>query len=102
MKKSEQLKLEASEKDSDLAYMGIMKKSFRAEKTEYFEEKTLPALMDKFVVEMFAENSYRIRRTEGNGIVDFYPPKGRLFVHKTKKWYNVAKDKVVENINKFL
>jgi len=102
MKQSEKLKIEASEKESDLAYMGVMKKAFRAQKVEYFEENVLPALKEKFVVEMFAANSYRIRRTEGKGIIDFYPPKGRMFIHKSQKWINVAKDQVLASIEKYL
>jgi len=102
MNNSERLKLEAQECESDLAYMGKMKQSFRAGKVEYFEDNVLPELNKEFVVEMFAANSYRIRKTEGKDVVDFFPPSGKIFVHLTRKWINVSKEKSLTEIKKYL
>lgn len=98
----EKLKAEADEKDSDLAYMGVMGRVAKLKRTGKFEDDILPALNELYCVEMFASNSYRISKEDKT--VDFYPPSGSMFIHKTKKWLKgIRGDKnIIDTIKKHL
>lgn len=100
MKQSEKLKQEANEQESDLAYMGKMKQANRAGKLEYFHDHILPVLMNKYKVEEFACNSFRISSDKGR--IDVYPPSGKMLIHKSKKWIVVPKEHLLQKIIYFL
>ena len=98
----ESLKQESAETESDLKAMGIQNKITRLKKLGDFEEYVLLILKDKYSVVEFAANSYRIANEDKT--VDFYPPSGSLFIHKTKKWLKGVKnnDNIIKTIEKHL
>jgi len=98
----EKLQEESAETESDLKAIGIHNKIAKLKRTGTFEESVLPILKEKYSVNEFAANSYRIAAEDKT--VDFYPPSGSMFIHKSKKWLKSVRnsDNILNTIEKYL
>ncbi len=89
MKKSEHLKKEADEQDSDLAYLGKMVKVFRERNLEHFEDNGYIPLLEynDCIVHPFDGSKFTINtQTDKFGIIDFYPKANRVLIRKKNHW----------------
>lgn len=85
MKKSEELKVQASQEENDLIAFGIYAKAIREGRSEKFEEHYLPALKIKYPVESRINGSYTIT-TQDFGILDYFPKANKLLIREKNKW----------------
>jgi len=86
---SDDLRKEAQQEDNDLAYLGKMKKVFRQERVERFED-VLPKLndSDKVITITYYEvqGKYTIATNTKFGIVDYYPKANKILIRKDNDW----------------
>ena len=81
MKKSEELKNEAQQEANDLVYIGKMKKVFREQRLEKFEDKFIERLKLKgFEVENVSDGKYLIKTTTKYGNIEYFPKANRVFI----------------------
>lgn len=106
MKKSEELKIEAQQEDNDLVYMGKIKRAFREERQEKFEDKWIDKLKQKgYEVENVSEGKFLIRTTTKYGNIEYYPKANRIFVklhtkQNNKGWYSKGLNWINERLLK--
>ena len=88
MKKSEELKQEAQQEESDFAYMAKMNKSMREARLERFEDGYTEKLeINNCIVIPFNGSKIVIdTQTEKFGIVDYYPKANKILIRKDNKW----------------
>ena len=98
MKKSEQIRLEAGESDSEIKAFGLDCKAMREERSERFEESILPRLKQLYVVE---ENAGYIKvDSQKFGMITIYPKANKLCIHKGQQWRKPAVRWIIENLIK--
>jgi len=77
--------------------------SDKSQNAEYFKTVTIPELSKKYKIYLLDKNSYRIVCEHDYSKLDFYPLRGRLFDHRSKKWLTVAnKEDVLMTITELL
>ena len=88
MKKSEALKKEAQQEESDFSYMAKMNKSIREARLERFEDGYAEKLeSNNCIVIPFNGSKVVIdTQTEKYGIVDYYPKANKILIRKDNKW----------------
>ena len=88
MKKSEALKKEAQQEESDFSYMAKMNKSMRESRLERFEDGYAEKLeSNNCIVIPFNGSKVVIdTQTEKYGIVDYYPKANKILIRKDNKW----------------
>lgn len=97
MKKSEELRKEASMAESDQACLGLHTKAMREERIENFEEKWLPLLKEKATVH-YSEllNRYWIENKK-MGVIDFYPKANKIHIRKQNRWVKPGLQWLIKN-----
>ena len=90
MKKSEALKKEAQQEESDFSYMAKLNKSMREARLERFEDGYAEKLeSNNCIVIPFNGSKVVIdTQTEKYGIVDYYPKANKILIRKDNKWLN--------------
>lgn len=87
MKKSEQIRIEAREQESDLAYLGKMTKVLREERAENFEEKWYDKLLVIFgTITSWDDGTRYTFATQRHGEMTFYPKANKVLIHKSGLW----------------
>ena len=88
MKKSEELRIEAQQEESDFSYMAKMNKSIREARLERFEDGYAEKLeSNNCIVIPFNGSKVVIdTQTEKYGIVDYYPKANKILIRKDNKW----------------
>jgi len=97
MKKSEELRLEASMEDSDSKAFGILCKSLRAKRSEKFLEDWLPVLQQIYPVTLRDNGSFSIT-TSKYGIIDYFPKANNLLIRSKNMWKKPGLRWIVKNI----
>jgi len=97
MKKSEQLRKEASMAESDQQCLGLHTKAMREERLERFEDKWLLLLKEKATVH-YSEllNRYWIENKKF-GTIDFYPKANKVLIRKQNKWVKPGLQWLIKN-----
>ena len=97
MKKSEQLRKEASMAESDQQCLGLHTKAMREERLERFEEEWLPLLREKTAVEyFFIPNNYTMKHNNF-GTIDYYPKANKVLIRKQNKWIKPGLQWLIKN-----
>lgn len=88
MKKSEELKIEAQQEESDFAYMAKMNKSMREARLERFEcGYTARLEANNCIVIPFNGSKVVIdTQTSKYGILDYFPKANKILIRKDNKW----------------
>ena len=88
-KLSQQMKEDVDKEENDLSYMGKMKKVFRQERVERFED-VLPQLLKSVkvidITHYEAQGKYMITTDTKFGIVDYYPKANKILIRKDNDW----------------
>ena len=106
MTKSEELKIEAQQEENDLVYMGKMKKAFREQRLEKFEDKFIERLKVKgYEVENVSDGKYLIRTTTKYDNIEYFPKSNRIFIklhakQNNKGWYSKGLNWITERLLK--
>lgn len=86
MKKSEELRLKAAQKENDLKAMGIITKAFREERAENIG-RYIQDLRDRgFTVDEDTNLCRFIIQPTHFGIIDYYPKANKALVRTTNRW----------------
>lgn len=105
MKKSEEIKREAQQEESDYKFMHLMNDAMREGRKERFEEEYLPQLQ-----EILGDDIYFVEKTQsycikckpkgerGHIIIDFYPKANKLLIRSKNQWIKPALKWIVKNI----
>jgi hypothetical protein len=86
MKRSEELRREASMAESDQQCLGLHTKAMREARKEGFEEKWLPLLRKKVTVthhELMGKYTFSNKRL---GTLDYYPKGNRVLIRDENRW----------------
>jgi hypothetical protein len=88
MKKSEELKIEAKQEESDFSYMAKMNKSMREARLERFEDGYTEKLESKNCVVIPFNGSKVVidTQTSNYGILDYFPKANKILIRKDNKW----------------
>ena len=88
MKKSDELKQEAQQEESDFAYLGKMNKAIREARLEKFEDGYIEKLEAKNVLVVPFDGQKYILSTNNKKfpIVDYYPKANKILIRKGNKW----------------
>jgi hypothetical protein len=89
MNKSEQLRKEAGEVESDSKALGLLTKALREQRNEKFDEKWLSIFKEQFGDKfLWIEKMYCYRIMHENGIdyTDYYPKANKIFIRHLNKW----------------
>lgn len=88
MKKSEELRIEAQQEESDFSYMAKMNKSIREARLERFEDVYAEKLEAKNCIVIPFNGSKVVidTQTEKFGIIDYYPKANKILIRKQNKW----------------
>lgn len=97
MKKSEALRIEAGEIESDFKYFGMANKIMREERKETFEDKWLPLLQKKVTVTYHETMGKYTFSTRKLGTMDFYPKRNRVLVRDENRWVNRGLQWLIKN-----
>ena len=97
MKKSEKIKIEASQEDNDLKALGLYTKVLREQRMENFETKWLLKLKEGHVCEKSTNQSYVIY-SKRFGVIDFFPKSNKCLLRKTQKWIKPGLQWIVKNL----
>ena len=88
MKKSEELKIEAQQEESDFSYMAKMNKSMREARLERFEDGYTEKLESKNCI-LIPFNGSKVvidTQTSKYGILDYFPKANKILIRKDNKW----------------
>lgn len=89
MKKSEEIRQEANQEESDFKYMKKLNDAMRQERLENFEENWLRAFQKSDNIQDVTEVPSSVKwviTTKNYGILDFYPKANKVLVRRDNKW----------------
>lgn len=88
MKNSEELRAEANQEESDLAYLGKINKATREERLEKLEDGYIQKLEAKNILVVPFDGQKYILSTNNKKfpIVDYYPKANKILIRKGNKW----------------
>lgn len=103
MKKSEELRQQATQEDNDLRALGLMKGSLREARHERFTEEFLSKLLEKGYDIAINESDGRYTIDTDScgkiyGIVDYYPKANNLLIRKNNAWIKPGLKWIVEKL----
>lgn len=98
MKKSDELKIQASQEENDIKAFSLYKKALREKRSEKFEE-WLKIIQVKYPVEVKPNGAFSII-TQDYGIVDYFPKANNLLIRKLNKWRKPGLKWIIKNLLK--
>lgn len=99
MKKSQELKLRASQEENDIKSFSLLCKALRESRSERFVDDYLPLLRKRYPVELRSNGSHSIT-TQDYGIVDYYPKVNKILIRKTNSWIKPGLRWILNNLLK--
>lgn len=96
MKRSEELKKQASQEDNDIKAYGLLTQALREKRSEKFIDGWLEPLKLRYEI---VENNYKYTiTTQDYGILDYFPKANKLLIRKNNKWVKPGLKWIINNI----
>jgi hypothetical protein len=99
MKKSEELRIQAAQEESDFKSLSLHSKALREEKKENFKDKWLPLLLERTNVTFDDKTGKYTFFHKRLGMIDFFPKANRILIRRENKWYGRGLHWIITNYN---
>jgi len=101
MKKSEELKKQASQEENDFRAMSLYNKSLRETRFEKFHELDIQGQLERKGCIVVPFNGSKVvidTQTEKWGVIDYFPKANRILVRKGNNWHSAGLRWIIINL----